>query len=437
MNITRKAVLGAVATVAVAGLAFGIAPAANADPVGSPSPRLLNGVGSDTTQDVNNGLASLITVGGSLALGSWDATPQPSTITPIATTFNRPNGSGSGVTALRSAKETGITVGSPSGAIDLPSGELQFARSSSAPSNSQLSTSGKYYYIPLAADAVTFAVHPSNGVIPTGASGNYEVPLGTAVGDDADSDGIYDLTLKNIFGNHAGAASFSVESTATGTLTVGDQTSGSDIVPFIPQAGSGTRSFWQSTISSFGPQAKDFYVEAGVTKSVQEHNGAVLSVVSGAIIPFSIAQHIAQTNEHNTPGYYSGTYSGVTVVDRLNDAILGDIDGEEPLNGAGELNTDFPVKRPVFTVVEVAEWNSGSTVGNALKSVFDGPTASAYTTLSPAVGSTTNVLADFGFGLLDGGVDFTINGATYLDVTPGETSYTSGGVTVERFRAIP
>ena len=98
-----------VASAAIVAGVIGFAAPANADPSGAPGFRALNGTGSDTTQDLNNGLASVVTYGGSLALGSSDATIPSGRDNWIQTRAGgtwipRPNGSGQGVTALKAAK---------------------------------------------------------------------------------------------------------------------------------------------------------------------------------------------------------------------------------------------------------------------------------------------------------------------------------------------
>ena len=142
--------LGVVAATAVAVLAFGAAAPAYADPSGF---KPLNGAGSDTTQDVMSGVASAVT-----AIGSYDAigsaTIQTTSGGPI---FTRPNGSTSGVQALSaSVNNTGTRVFPATAAGVSITGQLDFARSSSAPSSSFVGTD--LTFIPFARDAVTFAV---------------------------------------------------------------------------------------------------------------------------------------------------------------------------------------------------------------------------------------------------------------------------------------
>ena len=77
-KITKSGIAAAVAFGAAAALL--VAPAAQADPL-NPSTgtytlnRALNGTGSDTTQDVVNGLAAVVVdANDDLLIGSWDAT---------------------------------------------------------------------------------------------------------------------------------------------------------------------------------------------------------------------------------------------------------------------------------------------------------------------------------------------------------------------------
>lgn len=374
MQIHKKARLGAaaLAAVAVASLGLGFATPANADPVGAPTYRALAGVGSDTTQDLNNGLSQVVTGStGAKLIASYDAIGSATIKTKsTGATFNRPNGSGAGVSALKAAK-----TGGAYGGVTLSSTDLQFARSSSAPSTT--SASGTYSYIPLALDAVSYARN-SAGSVPS------------------------DLTKSDLTKIYTAANGASV-SLSVGTYTVGVEGSGAQIVPFLPQANSGTRSFWlgQLGVTSIGSAVSDTY---GSSTSVQEHDGSVVAAVTNAIVPFSIAQYIAQGNSSTLSTEYS-----VTVADRRHGAVLGSVEGVAPTS-SGALNTSFPIARPVFTVVQYAELSSNAN----LAATFSGATAKAYTAKRP--GSTTQlVITDFGFGDLTGGV--TINGKTY---TPGD-----------------
>ncbi|AWB95420.1 hypothetical protein DCE93_06905 [Agromyces badenianii] len=386
----RRGLLAGLAATAVAAVAFGATAPANADPAGAPTYRTLAGVGSDTTQDLNNGLASVVAIGGSLALGSYDATGSATIQTKSGgTVFNRPNGSGSGVTALKSAKDATTLWGGQ----NLVDTDVQFARSSSA---AAWTPSGAYSYIPLALDAVTYAT-ASTTAVPNG------IPLGTSTGQDSDSDGVLDLTLRNIYTR---GATTTLENASNVGFTVGAQGSGANIIPFIPQAGSGTRSFWISQVGgSIGSIVSPTYTDGSGTHDVQEHDGSVTAAVTNALVPFSIAQHIAQGNSATLASNY-----GVTVTDRRNGAVLRSVGAVAPL-ASGVLNPAFPIARPVFTVVKYAELATNT----ALAAVFQNDTALAYNATRP--GSSNLVITDFGFGDLTGGV--TIGGVTY---NPGDTT---------------
>src|SRR5262249_25114607 len=113
MNGKKKVVVGAGALIALCGAFLG--GTAQADPVGAPIPRLLSGVGSETTQEVKNAMANTITIGGDRVMGSYNAVIPPddgfdtkNPLPPGATTCHydpntgtngpgiRPNGSGAG-----------------------------------------------------------------------------------------------------------------------------------------------------------------------------------------------------------------------------------------------------------------------------------------------------------------------------------------------------
>lgn len=419
MQIKKLRRFGAVVVAGAAVVAgvIALAAPASADPVGTPGFRALNGAGSDTTQDLNNGLASVVTYGGSLVLGSFDATIPSGRDNWIQTRAGgtwipRPNGSVAGIAALRSAKEGGYYPGGPNscalyvpqcsfadsapttttagqnkGAEDtslsvLTSNDLQFARSSIG---ATYVSGGAYAYIPLALDAVTYATSSST-TVPT------------------------NLTKADLKAIYLAANNTNVTLSDGLTYKVGiPGTSGVQIVPIVPQAGSGTRSSWQAQIvggGSFGTAVSDTYTVNGADRDVQVNDGSVLAAVPNALVPFSIAQYIAQSNSSTLSTNY-----GITVADRRNGAVLRSVNGVAP-TVLGRLNTSFPISRPVFTVVQKAELSSNA----ALAAVFQGSTASAYNALRP--GSSSNlVITDFGFGDIRTGV--TIGGVTY---TAGDTT---------------
>ncbi|MEN2738125.1 hypothetical protein ABCS02_10055 [Microbacterium sp. X-17] len=409
MSINRKALFGAAAAVAAVGLAFGIAPAANANPAPGTNP-IIDGFGSDTTQDVLNGLASVIKDGsGNAIIASYDATSAGTSVTPgeVAPTVTVPvaNGSGQGKTVLAAAVN-GTSVSLTNFGTTLTSSgplsrdDAEFARSSSG---GTWNAAGQYAYLPFGVDAVTYATAPSTAV-PNG------IPLGTVVGQDTDGDGTPDLTLKNIYGT-AGSGVITLENASNVAYTVGAQGSGANIIPFIPQAGSGTRQFWaQATLGSssatFPSRVSDTY---GST-SVQEHDGSVLTSVTNAIVPFSVAQWIAQGRASTLSTNY-----GVTVTDRRHGAVLGNVGAVAPINAlTGNLNPSFPINRAVFNVVEYNAITSGTAVYNSnLDGVFNGSSAKVLTAKRP--GSTTvSVINDFGFGTIPAAGFTPLDGKLYV-----------------------
>lgn len=132
---------------------------AMADPTGPPSPRNLNGTGSDTTQGVMNALSNVVAIGGTLQIGSWDAaTASGQTITTKPTTactnIPRPSGSNNGIIALVNDRNAGTHC-------------LTFARSST--DNHTSHVGDHLTYIPFATDAVAYAVR-GPGATPAGSS---------------------------------------------------------------------------------------------------------------------------------------------------------------------------------------------------------------------------------------------------------------------------
>lgn len=382
---------------ATAALLLGGALGASAEPINPATGqvdlnRTIDGTGSDTTQDVLNGLAAVtLDADQELFLGSWNATGTPTSFQTRTggPTIPRPNGSSQGVTALRAAIN-GTTLTNPNGTSSGPlsRADLQFARSSSGVTPS---TSGVLSYVPMAVDAVSYAVDEDNTTLPR------------------------NLTLDDLTKIYEADQNTTV-SLSIGNRTVGREGSGAQIVPFIPQDGSGTRSFWISKIvgpvTDLGTAVTDSYTDNGTgqTRIVQEHDGAVLNDVPNAITPFSIAQYVAQTRVAALPTHYSAAY-GVVVNDRRNGAELATVNGVQPLVN-GRLNTAFPVARAVFNVVENAALATNADLRHAFfndlgTSAVEG---AVYTATRP--GATTLVIEDFGFGSL-GTAGVTIDGNLY------------------------
>ncbi|RJQ76290.1 hypothetical protein D5S17_18685 [Pseudonocardiaceae bacterium YIM PH 21723] len=242
MRKSRVLAVGAVLTA----LALCGSVTASADPSGTPTYRDIAGVGSDTTQDVVNGLADSITVGGTKVLGSYDASGSATITTkdPAVNancTLNRPSGSGAGVTALVNS-------------LDAGNGCLQFARSSS--NNSGNYVGKNLTYVPFAVDGLTYAVRSDSAISKK-------------------------LTLAQL------------------TLIYNCQ-GGANYIPLLPQFGSGTRAFFLSKL-----QIADSATLVGSTghtclkdtdvngQPILENTGTYLTDPKH-VAPYSIAQYQSQ-----------------------------------------------------------------------------------------------------------------------------------------------
>ena len=115
-------------------MSLGVAAPAYADP---PSFTTLVGVGSDTTENVVNGLGTVIS-----SIGSYDATGSATIQTRTGGPFfNRPNGSGNGQKALTASINPNGTDKWPAGTGVSITGQIDFARSSSGASSARPATS--------------------------------------------------------------------------------------------------------------------------------------------------------------------------------------------------------------------------------------------------------------------------------------------------------
>lgn len=318
--------LAAVAGVGLVAAGLLSAAPASADPVGLPAggDRALAGVGSDTTFNVMNAMGEAITIAGVKQIASWDAFTSASTFQTrtgnAACTYSRTEANGS--SAGRSRLIESLTTG------NARSGCLDFARSSSA--RGSFTSTPDMTWVPFATDTFTFAVRPDGGV-----------PR--------------NLTLAQIIGIYQ-------------CLNM------PDIVPVLPQVGSGTRSFWLTTIGVTEAQisAGTFpcLIPTGLTNNgiavgqpgagavagtgrpyPQEHDTVVLKV--DEISPFSV-------------GLYNTQASGVNT-DRRGTAVLGQVADIMP-QGAAD---GFSITRPVFNIipttrVATAPWSTVFVGGTSL-----------------------------------------------------------------------
>ena len=280
----KKALIAAAAGAGALSLMLAVVPTASADPDGTPTYRDLAGVGSDTTMDLVQALSQVVKINDVKVIGSYNASASTTetfqTKADAKCVFTRAyaNGSGNGVKALDASIKAG-------------DGCIQFARSSSAKSST--SPTG-LTWVPFAKDAVTFAVR-SDGSVPKS------------------------LTVAEL------TAIYKCENTS--------------IVPVLPQAGSGTRSYWlgrfgitedQITAGTY-PCLKPKSAGGTGAEYGQEHDGRTLK--ANEIMPYSIAQWQSQATG--------------AAPDRRGMSVLGVLDGKAPTL----LNTGSTYSRDVYNVI--------------------------------------------------------------------------------------
>lgn len=241
-------------SLALAGvLAATMAAPASADP--TPQPKDIVGVGSDTSQFALNYLADGVVTGGLFVAGynaaasarlvSFDALKAdgPATVVLKAGTapIARPNGSTAGKNALYGA---GNNV------------NVDYARSSSGPNSAQ--NAAGLWHVPFAVDGLKLAVATTTNA--------------PAAITPAQLVGIYN-----------------------GTYTNWNQIGGANgvIVPMIPQAGSGTRSFFTDQLKAANGGV-DVVLAASVVE-VQEHDATPVAGNANAVAPFSTGRFATAT----------------------------------------------------------------------------------------------------------------------------------------------
>ena len=269
---------------------------ATADPVGTPTQRALAGVGSDTTYNALNGLSEVVTIGGVKQIASYDPLPASSLISPKSAAncqnLVRPNGSGAGRTAL-------INSLTPGNAI---AGCYDFARSSSLTTTAVPAATGGLTYVPFGIDAFTYAVAKDSSI-----------PRDLTLGD---VQSIYKCEVPGI-------------------------------TPLLPQAGSGTRSYWLGVMGITEGQLTSTYTCVKDTKNsavVQENDGRVLTK-GDEIFPYSIANYVAQS---------SGAQA-----DLRGSADLGNIDGKSSIDASDSTTLSRSVYNVIPTSKEtVAPWST-------------------------------------------------------------------------------
>ena len=328
----RKSIVMAAGGFSLLAVALG-GPASADTNVGSTT--TLVGVGSDTTQNVVEGLSNVIKdSSGNPVISNYLATPvgrNISTRTGNANcTFTAPKSSGEGRNAL-SAALRGAAFGGSSNLA----GCVDFARSSST-SAPTTSVAGGFTYIPMAIDSVTFA----------------------------------ELNISNVPHSISKADLTAIYSANTGSCVGALQ-------PLLPALGSGTRTFFIQSLgltdvaigASGGPGTcvKDV---TSTGAAIQEHDGRFLSNAN-QLIPFSTAQFISQQ-----AGF---------IPSLLGRASLGAIDTGSGAISPLQLKTNFGLTREVYNVVGTNALGSNA----ALSSTFAGS--------SSKVCQATSTIDHYGF----------------------------------------
>jgi ABC-type phosphate transport system substrate-binding protein len=387
-------------------------------------------VGSDTTQDVMNGLSGFSNgtnftplqssaASGLRQIASWDATTpggDPTVPECIITktggpAFERPNGSSAGRAAL-SRKIEGTLFedkGRACGLVDV-STSVDFARSSSSPSGAS-TPPNQLIYVPLGKDALSFAYYDTS----PGAGPGVVDTLSRA-----QLDGLFD-------GN----------GTASEVVTI----NGVRILPCGIQTGSGTYQSWNTATTASVAQDDDatsdcrnLALAAGILDlngRLQEHNAvqlkevgdlaSVKAIADQVIVGFSASQYIGRSNGLGNPTPPAEVKLGA-ISD--NNVAGGGINCGFPIippaagqTGPGTPNANFFDNCAGFarTVFNVFPWSTfyrdtdsvtpgiqeGPSLGNNdVKTLFSGPTS--------AVCQASATIQQFGYLPLSGAACGTI-----------------------------
>ncbi len=399
------AVAGAV--VASAGLTAGLATSASAaptiyDPSFTPTTGDLAGAGSDTSEIAldyltkgHNGIEGFNADKSTGRIASFAAGSDPATVVlkSGSAAITRPNGSGAGKTLLRKATNNA---------------DLDFARSSSGLSTAEIADD--LQQSPFAVDGLKLAASASSTNAPASIS-------------NSDMVGIYQGTItkwNQLAGNSAG-------SSAT-------------IVPLIPQAGSGTRSFFETQLKKYNEGTA---VKLGASvKETQEHSDVDLKSDPNAIAPFSTGRAKTTTTIKALGGFSA-------------QRALYNVVRKDDLNGAkGALlqsafgTTGFVCSPAAKPLIEAAGFDQlASTTAGGVCGTFGQSDATNFTISGSAAQSTSTVLTasalngksvkltaavNSASGLPSGKVVFSENGAKIgtAQVISGSASLTLSNVGV-------
>ncbi len=355
-----SAVIGLMATAAVADPPSGVRPG-HLDTVG---------VGSDTTQNVLNAIASDYNAFGyKHNLYSYNAVGNPANINAKGgcSAITRPNGSGAGIAALKANAR-------PSG--DSSDYCIDFARSSRAP---QASDGPGLAFVRFAQDAVTWSATTSSSK-PTNAPTSLS---------NTELRAIYECNAAILGGGKRGPVTWN-EVGGTGTDAV---------VPVIPQSASGTRAFFLAAIGITGtaPAVLGSCVK-GTDNSVEENEGTN-AIFSGSnsdniVFPYSVAVYLAQSQN----GHDAGAQGNQV----LRSAMSGTKAIAPTVGSAGNLTLNpqlatVGLTRFVYNVVR--DDGSSTHVPAYLQKIFGNGSGHAYGYVCTSTASKADITS-FGFRLL-------------------------------------
>ncbi|TDD59988.1 hypothetical protein E1263_12885 [Kribbella antibiotica] len=288
MRFTRTARVTAIAAAAVALVATS-ALTANADQPFTADSNDLVLVGSDTSENVLNDLAAVYngrTPTPSAKLQTFDATGSSTIVTRSGqTAITRPNGSGAGITAL---------CGNAS---------ISAARSSRGPATGDCANLA---FLPFAKDSVRWAAH--SGV------------TGVATLTDAQLEGIYKCTITNW--NQVGGPNLA-------------------ILPLIPQAGSGTRTFWATQVGISATTLPACVKDNVGGSPVQEHSPTPVKNNAGAIAPFSVGRYNLLSATDKSGTFLGAIGAGASSYDRNLYNVVKTVGGSVPANLADVFGDGF------------------------------------------------------------------------------------------------
>jgi phosphate transport system substrate-binding protein len=374
----RGAIAAAIAVVGFAGLAIAQTTPALADPTVT-----LVAVGSDTIQDVYNQFGT--DVGGNL-LGSYNAvnpvtavaheviTPADGTAS-VNCSFARPNGSGEGVGALRLSINPASTLGLAAAPSPQPkAGCVDIGRSSSGPGGNA-STTGPLVYIPFALDAVGGATGPANCTGTPNPCAPYTYTYTSLAGPQGSVTATpvptaittaNDFTINDLKTMYASCGQVTEGGITYWPFETGvTQPAGTQRIDlYVPQPGSGTLSFWASTLgfsSTSLPACVFQNIQNGALAGqsplvpVEEHNGTPMATDPDGFGPFSIAQWVSQSHGHDDRRHTAVIHSLAPCSSSTSCQAA-----VSPFTAGGALNVNFPVTRSVYSVVSFARVSNSS-----------------------------------------------------------------------------